>query len=83
MVFALANLFKIGGSDPSLYIHKSADAWETADGSGYFDLASDWLMNGDVIINVDTNIPSVQIFAVTSADKASPVTVVALTDITP
>ena len=83
MTFALANLHKIGGSDPALYIHKSADAWETADGSGYFNDASDWLMNGDVIINVDTNVPSIQVFTVTSADKAATVTVAAITDITP
>ena len=83
MTFALANLHKIGGSDPALYIHKSADAWESADASGYFNDASDWLMNGDVIINVDTNVPSVQLFTVSSADKAATVTVQPLTDITP
>jgi hypothetical protein len=74
MTFALANLFKIGGSNPSLYIHKSADPHTTADDSGYFNLASDWMMKGDVIITVDTNLNTIQILMVSSADKAATVT---------
>lgn len=82
MAFAIANLHKIGGADPSLYIHKSADAWETVDASGYFNAASEWLMNGDVIINVDTATPAVQVMLITSADKAAVVTAQGLLDIT-
>ena len=84
MAVTLSNLHKIGGSDPALYIHKSADAWEDVDASGYFDAAGDWLMNGDVIINVDTATPQVQVMMITSADKVgTPVTAKAIIDITP
>lgn len=74
-------LVKIGGADPALYIYKSADAQATVQASGYFNSAGDFLMNGDVIIIVDTNVPDVDIVMVSSADKvgtSGPVTVAAL-----
>jgi len=59
----------------TLWIYKTIEAVGDVDASGYFNDISDLLNNGDVIIVSDTNVPTIDVCVVTSADGASPVTI--------
>jgi hypothetical protein len=75
MAFDADLLYKIGGADPALWIHKTGvDAIATAAASGYFNTVTDNLKQGDVIIHVDTNVPTVDVLMVSSATGAATVT---------
>jgi carbamoylphosphate synthase small subunit len=76
VTYARSNLHRIGGAIPGLSIYKSADAIATTAASGYFNSATNELYQGDVIILVDTNVGTVDVAMVSSADQAATVTVV-------
>lgn len=67
------NALKFGTGRMFFYI--SADAIAVVAASAYFDLAVDKVKNGDIIFAVDTNVPTVDMLTVTSADNVTPVTV--------
>lgn len=72
--FTAASMNRIQGGTCTLHIYKTVDALATIVASGYFNDYSDFLNNGDVIIAVDTNVPTIDVLAVTSADGAAVVT---------
>lgn len=57
-----------------VFWYKTVDPIATVIGSGYFNAYTDQLRNGDIIYVTDTNVPTVDMIAVTSADNASTVT---------
>lgn len=61
--------------------YRTADALATVDGSGYFNSVAKTLVKGDRIIvsGEQASTPFAQSLVVTSADAASPVTVLAAT----
>jgi len=73
--FSAANFNRIHGGTVGLFLYKSADALATMVASAYFDTQVDKLRNGDIIIIVDTNVPTIDVLTVTSADNVKPVTV--------
>ncbi len=58
----------------TLWLYKTVDPIATVIGSGYFNPYAELVKNGDVIIVSDTNVPTIDVLAVTSADGASTVT---------
>lgn len=74
MALSKANLFKIGGADPGLWIYKTTDAAATVAGSGYFNNATNELKQYDVIIVVDTDTGTTDMIHVSSATGAATVT---------
>jgi hypothetical protein len=76
MAYAQSNLFKIGGANPGVWMYKSTDAIATVAASGYLSDSTNALKNGDVVIVVDTNTPTVDVCVVSSATGATPVTLV-------
>ena len=74
--FAAANMNRIQAGTVTLWLYKSAtDAIAAIAASGYFDNHASFLRQGDVIIAVDPG-TSVDVLTVSSADNATPVTVV-------
>jgi len=73
--FDATNMNRIQAGTTTLWLYKTTDALATIVGSGYFSAHVDELRNGDVIIAVDTNVPTIDVLTVTSADNATPVTV--------
>jgi len=72
--FAAADMNRIHGGSVTLWLYKSVDSLATMIGSGYFNSHSELVRNGDIIIIVDTNVPTIDVLTVTSADGASTVT---------
>ena len=72
--FDATNMNRIQGGTCTLHIYKTVEAIATVAGSGYFNNYSDFLNNGDVIIVSDTNVPTIDVLTVTSADGAATVT---------
>jgi hypothetical protein len=57
-----------------LWVYKTVEAIATVAGSGYFNAKTNDLRNGDIIFVTDTNVPTVDMLVVTSADNAATVT---------
>lgn len=74
MAYAQSNLFKLAGANPGLWCYKSTDAIATVAASGYLNDSKDALKNGDIVIVVDTNTPTVDVCTVSSATGAATVT---------
>lgn len=74
--FSATNMNRIQGGTVTLWIYKSVDAVATVIGSGYFNDHAELVKNGDVIIAVDTNVGTVDVLTVSSADGATTVTTV-------
>lgn len=72
--FDATNMNRVQGGTCTLWIYKSADAIATVAGSGYFNDHYQLLNNGDVIIAVDTNVPTIDVLTITSGSGASTVT---------
>jgi len=72
--FSAANMNRVQVGTVTLWVYKTADAIATIVASGYFNGVSDLLNNGDVIIASDTNVPTIDMLTVTSADGAATVT---------
>ena len=68
------NMNRIQVGTCTLWIYKTVEAVATVAGSGYFNGNSDHFNNGDVIIVSDTNVPTIDLLTVTSADGAAVVT---------
>lgn len=73
--FDAENMNRLQAGTATLWIYKTTDSLATAIGSAYFDAYVNDLRNGDVIIIIDTNVPTIDMVTVTSADNATPVTV--------
>ena len=73
--FSDANFNRIHGGTVGLFLYKTTDALATIGASAYFDSEVDKLRNGDVIIAIDTNVPTIDVLTITSADNVTPVTV--------
>jgi hypothetical protein len=65
---------RIQGGTVTLWLYRTADAIATVAGSAYFDAYVNDLRNGDIILVSDTNVPTIDMLTVTSADNATPVT---------
>ena len=65
---------RIHGGTCTLFIYKTVEAIATVAGSGYFNSYTDELRNGDIILVSDTNVPTIDVLTVTSADNAATVT---------
>lgn len=77
MAFSAANMARIAHANgQTVYLYKSADAIATVAGAGYFNAFGPQLRLGDVIIAVDTNVKTVDVLVVSSANYAAAVTVV-------
>ena len=76
MPFAKKERFKVAGAHPGLCILTTADAIATVIASGYFNLATNELKQGDVIIAVTSlgGTMAVDMLVVTSATGAATVT---------
>jgi hypothetical protein len=72
--FDATNMNRIHSGTCTLWIYKTVEAIATVAGSGYFNNWTDELRNGDVIIVSDTNVPTIDVLTVTSADNAATVT---------
>ncbi len=74
--FELKDMNRIQGGTVTLWLYKSVtDSLATMIASGYFDPVAELVRNGDIIIICDTNVPTIDMVTVTSADGASTVTV--------
>lgn len=74
--FDATNMNRLHAGTVTLWVYKtSADNIAAIAGSGYFNDYVDELRQGDVIIAVDTG-STVDVLTVSSADNATPVTVV-------
>ena len=76
--FSAANMNRIQAGTVTLWIYKSADAGATIVGSGYFDEYVDHLPENDVIIIIGATggTQTIDLVVVSSADNATPVTVI-------
>lgn len=72
--FDATNMNRLHSGTCTLWIYKTVEAIATVAGSGYFNNFTDELRNGDVIIVSDTNVPTIDMIVVTSADNAATVT---------
>ena len=72
--FDATNMNRMQFGTATLWFYKTVEAIATVIGSAYFDDHAPLLRNGDVIIVTDTNVPTVDVITVTSADNATPVT---------
>lgn len=68
------NMNRIHGGSVTLWLYKTVDPIATVIGSGYFNGASEVVRNGDIILVADTNVPTIDMITVTSADGAAVVT---------
>ena len=73
--FDATNMNRIQGGTCTLWIYKTVQTIAQVATSGYFNDHASLLNNGDVIIVVDTNVPTIDVCAVTSASGAATVTV--------
>jgi hypothetical protein len=77
MALNIKNLCRIAyGNGNALFQYKTTDPIATVVGAGYFNGASGEFLKGDTIIVTDTNVGTVDLLTVTSADRAAVVTVV-------
>lgn len=77
MALNAANVCRIGhGNGQNLFFYRTTDPIATIIGAGYFNGVSDQFFKGDVIIAVDTNVNTVDVLVISSADRAAAVTVV-------
>ena len=75
MAFTPATFNTVFAGVAQVHLYVSAtDAIATVVGSGYFNTITNRLKNGDIIIVSDTNVPTIDVFAVTSATGAATVT---------
>lgn len=80
MAFDRTKLHRVINAPISVFIYVSDDAIATVAASGYFNGTYDSktltgeLRHDDVIIAIDSNVPTLDILLVTSADNASTVT---------
>jgi len=75
--FELKDMNRIQGGTVTLWLYKSVtDAVATIVTDGYFDPVAELVRQGDIIIAVDTNVPTIDVLMVDSADGAAEVTVV-------
>jgi len=75
--FELKDMNRIQGGTVTLWLYKSiTDTIATMATSGYFDPVAELVRNGDIIIAVDTNVPTIDVLLVSSADGAAVVTTV-------
>lgn len=72
--FAASGMNRLHAGTCTLWIYKTADAIATVAASGYFNSFTDELRKGDIILVSDTNVPTVDMLVVTSADNAATVT---------
>jgi hypothetical protein len=73
--FELKDMNRIQGGTVTLWLYKSiTDTVATMIASGYFDPVAELVRQGDVIIVVDTNVPTIDVLTVTSVDGAAIVT---------
>ena len=70
------NMNRIQIGTCTLWIYKTVEAIATVIGSGYFNNNSDHFNNGDIILVSDTNVPTIDLITVSSADGAATVTTV-------
>lgn len=73
--FDSTNMNRLHSGTCTLWIYKTTDALATVIASGYFNSWTDELRNGDIILVSDTNVPTIDMVTVTSADNAATVTV--------
>jgi hypothetical protein len=74
--FTAASMNRVHAGTVTLWAYKTVDAIATVIGSGYFNSFTDQLRNGDIIFVSDTNVPTVDMIVVSSADNATTVTTV-------
>lgn len=76
MALNAANLFKVAGAAPGLWMYQTTDTIATVNGSGYFNTVTDNLKQFDVIIVVSETggTPKIDNSFVTSATGATTVT---------
>jgi len=72
--FDPTNMNRVQSGTCTLWIYKTVEAIATVAGSGYFNVWTDHLRNGDIILVSDTNVPTIDLLTVTSADNAATVT---------
>jgi hypothetical protein len=72
--FDATNMNRLHSGTCTLWIYKTVEAIATVAGSGYFNNWTDELRNGDIILVADTNVPTIDMLTVTSADNAATVT---------
>lgn len=72
--FDATNMNRLHSGTCTLWIYKTTDALATVIASGYFNSWTDELRNGDIILVADTNVPTIDMLTVTSADNAATVT---------
>jgi len=74
--FDPTNMNRVQSGTCTLWIYKTVEAIATVIASGYFNDWTNHLRNGDVIIVSDTNVPTIDMIVVSSADNAATVTTV-------
>lgn len=74
--FSASSMNRLHAGTCTLWIYKTEDAIATVAASGYFNSFTDELRKGDVIIVSDTNVPTIDMLTVSSADNAATVTTV-------
>lgn len=72
--FDATNMNRVQVGTITLWIYKTVESVATVVASGFFNPVSDLLNNGDIIIISDTNVPTIDMAVVTSADGAATVT---------
>lgn len=83
MALDRTKLQRIGGVLPQLHIYNAgADAIATVTGSGYFNLVTDQLRQGDVIIVLGSALTTIDVIFVNSATGAATVTTLATEGVT-
>jgi hypothetical protein len=74
--FTAASMNRIQGGTVTLWLYSTVDAIATVIGSGYFNSYTNYINKGDVIIVSDTNVPTIDVITVSSANQAATVTTV-------
>jgi hypothetical protein len=72
--FDATNMNRLHSGTCTIWVYKTVEAIATVAGSGYFNNWTNELRNGDIIFVSDTNVPTVDMLVVTSADNAATVT---------
>ena len=72
--FDATNMNRIQVGTLTLWVYKTVEAVATVAGSGFFNAYTNDLRNGDIILVSDTNVPTIDMLVVTSADNAATVT---------
>lgn len=74
MAFTPGTFYTMAAGAAQVHLYVTTDPILTVVGSGYFNTITNRLKNGDVIIVSDTNVPTIDVIAVTSATGAATVT---------